>query len=76
MTYPARKRLLLICVLAGLLACGACGKPTPETAPDPYWPFDGWRTCAPEQQGMDSEMLAQTLCYETICLDCHYIGAS
>jgi CubicO group peptidase (beta-lactamase class C family) len=61
MTHSARKRPLLLCVLAIVFACGACGKPTPEAAPDLYWPTDGWRTCTPEQQGMDSQMLAQMM---------------
>jgi len=26
---------------------------------EPHWPTDGWRSSTPEQQGMDSEMLAE-----------------
>jgi CubicO group peptidase (beta-lactamase class C family) len=26
-----------------------------------YWPTEGWRTCSPEEQGIDSEMLADML---------------
>jgi CubicO group peptidase (beta-lactamase class C family) len=28
-----------------------------------YWPTDGWRTSTPEEQGMDSEQLAETMNY-------------
>jgi CubicO group peptidase (beta-lactamase class C family) len=38
---------------------------TPSVAPTPigpdYWPTDGWRTSTPEEQGMDSELLAEAL---------------
>jgi CubicO group peptidase (beta-lactamase class C family) len=33
--------------------------PMPESAS--YWPTEGWRTSTPEQQGMDSDLLAQML---------------
>ena len=29
----------------------------------PYWPTDGWQTSAPEEQGMDSETLAEMIEY-------------
>jgi CubicO group peptidase (beta-lactamase class C family) len=51
------KRLGLLVVLTALLA--GCGVPmtlSPET-----WPTDGWRSSTPEQQGMDSEMLAEMM---------------
>ncbi len=39
--------------------------PTPASPPPPplesYWPTEGWRTCTPEQQGMDSERLADVI---------------
>ncbi len=38
---------------------------TPTVAPTPigpdYWPTEGWRTSTPEEQGMDSELLAEAL---------------
>ncbi len=39
---------------------------TPTAAPKSpsYWPTEGWRTSSPEQQGMESELLAEML--ETI----------
>jgi CubicO group peptidase (beta-lactamase class C family) len=41
--------------------------PTPTVAPAPierdYWPTDGWRTSTPEEQGMDSEQLAELMDY-------------
>lgn len=40
--------------------------PTPDPAA-PYWPGEDWRTSTPEQQGMDSALLAQML--ETIARD-------
>ncbi|UCC54334.1 MAG: serine hydrolase, partial [Anaerolineaceae bacterium] len=32
---------------------------TPSSRGPDYWPTDGWRSSAPEEQGMDSEMLAK-----------------
>jgi CubicO group peptidase (beta-lactamase class C family) len=43
----------------------AVATPTAATtpfAPD-YWPTEGWRTSTPEEQGMDSERLAETMDY-------------
>jgi CubicO group peptidase (beta-lactamase class C family) len=44
----------------------ACSVQTTEITPFdggtlPYWPTDGWRETTPEQQGMDSELLAEML---------------
>jgi len=40
---------------------------TPTVAPMPiepdYWPTDGWRTSTPEEQGIDSEQLAEMMDY-------------
>lgn len=36
--------------------------PAPTATPM-YWPTDGWRTSTPEEQGMDSEQLAQMVQY-------------
>ena len=43
---------ILIAILAN------CTSPGVQTKAA-YWPTDGWRTTAPEEQGMDSEVLAQ-----------------
>jgi len=41
--------------------------PTPTDAPTAiqpdYWPTDGWRASTPEEQGMDSEQLAELMDY-------------
>lgn len=41
--------------------------PTPTVAPTPierdYWPTEGWRTSTPEEQGLDSEQLAELMDY-------------
>ena len=57
---PYLKRLLLLCIVVAYLT--SCTGATPE--PPTYWPTEGWRTSTPEEQGMDSEMLADML--ETI----------
>jgi CubicO group peptidase (beta-lactamase class C family) len=40
---------------------------TPSVAPTPigpdYWPTEGWRTSTPEEQGLDSEQLAELMDY-------------
>jgi CubicO group peptidase (beta-lactamase class C family) len=52
-----RRQLGIAFTLIALLAGCAPASPTP--APPPYWPTTGWRSAAPEEQGMDSEKLAQ-----------------
>jgi len=55
-----------------LLILAACSTPQPTATPMPptavptptpggpdYWPTKGWRTSTPEEQGMDSEVLAK-----------------
>ncbi len=43
-------------LIAFLTGCApASSTPTPAA----YWPTDGWRSATPEEQGMDSEKLAQ-----------------
>jgi CubicO group peptidase (beta-lactamase class C family) len=44
---------ILIAFLVG------CAPSYPKPNPPAYWPTDGWRSTAPEEQGMDSEQLAQ-----------------
>jgi CubicO group peptidase (beta-lactamase class C family) len=65
------KVALLACLAASLCGCGSSatgvgveaffGTGSYEGA---YWPTDGWRTCRPEEVGMDSEKLA--LVYEYV----------
>ncbi len=49
------KRLLLNCAAILILAVPSWGQE--------YWPTHGWRTTAPEQQGMDSDKLREALDY-------------
>jgi len=67
----ALARLVLVLLwLLGLLVAG-CTQAPPTTAPssvpspisasESYWPTTGWRTSAPEAQGMDAQKLAQLL---------------
>ena len=45
-----------------LIACGSVSiAQTPESPA--YWPTEGWQTSTPEEQGMDSERLADALDY-------------
>jgi CubicO group peptidase (beta-lactamase class C family) len=59
------KRLLSLWIVVALVAGCASATPTlaPSTAPESggYWPTEGWRTSSPEEQGMNSEMLADML---------------
>jgi CubicO group peptidase (beta-lactamase class C family) len=50
-------RLGIAFVLIAFLV--SCVPSTPKPNPPTYWPTDGWRSTTPEEQGMDSEMLAQ-----------------
>jgi CubicO group peptidase (beta-lactamase class C family) len=56
--------LALMALLLGMAACGEKATPTTATPAQSYWPTQAWRTSTPEEQGMDSEMLADML--ETI----------
>ena len=57
--------LLLLNLLTGLLS--GCSRSPTRSAPtlaatnSVYWPTDAWRTSSPEEQGMDSQKLAQML---------------
>ncbi len=63
---PSLKRLLLL-VLLSMSLTSASGLPrvvgqTEQKAQSPqYWPTQAWRTNTPEQQGIDSEKLAEML---------------
>jgi CubicO group peptidase (beta-lactamase class C family) len=37
----------------------SCASPSPTPSSSAYWPTNGWRTTSPEEQGMDSQKLAQ-----------------
>jgi len=59
----------LVCLFLGILA-GCSGTPARDLpssaapsspATGEYWPTKGWRTSTPEEQGMDSQKLAQML---------------
>ena len=60
----------LLVFLLVLLAASGCVE-TPDSGSESasvnesatYWPTEGWRTSTPEQQGMDSEKLAELLDY-------------
>jgi CubicO group peptidase (beta-lactamase class C family) len=72
-----------------VLFLGACTSQAPASSPPPqtttpipptskpierdYWPTAGWRTSTPEQQGMDSEKLAELMDYlqEQTSIDIH-----
>jgi CubicO group peptidase (beta-lactamase class C family) len=51
-----RKLGITFILIAFLVGC-APASPTPT--PPAYWPTNGWLSTAPEEQGMDSEKLAQ-----------------
>lgn len=52
--FKALVILCSFCVCLGLTAPAV-------SASSSYWPTEGWRTSAPEEQGMDSEVLARAL---------------
>lgn len=52
-----RNKVCIVIIIIVLLA--GCAPITPTQIPLEYWPTDGWRSAAPEEQGMDSEKLAQ-----------------
>ncbi len=64
MSNPKGK-LSQILVLLNVILVACSVQPTSKTQldvePSPYWPTEGWRATTPEQQGMDSEILAEML---------------
>ncbi|MBI5030302.1 MAG: serine hydrolase [Chloroflexi bacterium] len=59
------KFLTPLCVLC-LIVVGCAGSPaivapSKISTPSAYWPTENWRTSTPEEQGMDSQKLAQML---------------
>jgi hypothetical protein len=65
MPHPNFKLINFILVLCALVA--GCVQPTSTPAPlftqdsAAYWPTNGWRTSTPEEQGMDSVLLADMM---------------
>jgi len=57
MKKPAAVSIMSVLVL---ISCFGVVTSVPTESPD-YWPTDGWRTSTPEQQGMNSERLAEAL---------------
>lgn len=58
-----RKLLRILTVLVVLSAISGSGGKSPVSTPKTpdCWPTEGWRTSTPEEQGMDSELLAQAI---------------
>ena len=52
--------LVLVAVIAAL-AVVLIPRLAQQTAPQAYWPTEGWRTSTPEEQGFDSGKLAEML---------------
>jgi len=55
--------IVIVFVMALLLPVTGCGTSGGKTAPESsaYWPTHGWQVSTPEEQGMDSELLAGAL---------------
>jgi len=56
--YSIFKALVIIYSLSVCLGLGA---PAVLSSSPSYWPTEGWRASTPEEQGMDSRMLAEAL---------------
>jgi CubicO group peptidase (beta-lactamase class C family) len=52
---------IVVALVAGCVSATPTLAPTPTPEPTTYWPTEGWRTSTPEEQGMDSELLADML---------------
>jgi CubicO group peptidase (beta-lactamase class C family) len=50
---------------AFLLVASICGAAVAQERPEPLWPTAGWQTSTPEEQGMDSAVLARLVDYGT-----------
>jgi CubicO group peptidase (beta-lactamase class C family) len=69
-----RKGSFFLALLAILITGVIQVTPAPAQDTPDYWPTDGWRTSTPEQQGMDSERLANMLTFvEEKEIDLHSI---
>jgi len=56
--YSVFKALAIICFLS---VCLGLGVPMALSSPSLYWPTEEWRASTPEEQGMDSVVLAEAL---------------
>jgi len=79
-----KKLAYILMALIVLSLAAGCKTPAETAAPElqetetpelgPYWPTEGWRTCTPEEQDMDSVLLDQMLGYvDENSLDVHSI---
>jgi CubicO group peptidase (beta-lactamase class C family) len=55
------KKSLMLALIVFLIAGVSPALAQEPGAQEPYWPTDGWRTSTPEEQGMDSNQLADML---------------
>jgi len=58
------RRTAGLCLVLALGVATSCSQPETSPAPVPaptYWPTGGWQSSTPEEQGMDSQRLAQVL---------------
>lgn len=58
-----RKIVYLAVVIVVLAAALVGGSPAPAQENPDYWPTDGWRESSPDEQGMDSALVADMLAY-------------
>ena len=61
-TNKLRQLALMFFILYVVVGCRRVPYPKSRTVPT-YWPSKGWQTSTPEQQGMDSKVLADALDY-------------
>ncbi len=70
LSRPICRRLGITFILLAFLA--GCAPSSPTSNPPAYWPTAGWRSTTPEEQGMDSEKLAQMVEHiQQVKLDLH-----
>ena len=62
-TNHAYCRLLLLPLIVFFATVPVSPQSTQSIAAPTYWPTDGWRSTTPEQQGIDSDKLADALDY-------------
>ena len=55
-----KRRMLVFIMILLLAAASGCAAPASRQKSEGYWP-DEWRTSSPEEQGMDSQMLADMI---------------
>ena len=64
--HPAATLFLLISISIFPMGIPGCTRPYQQAQPvpappAPYWPTNGWKKSTPEQQGMDSSILADAI---------------